>query len=247
MVCRFPGATSPARRHRITRTAHIDLFSTTCSWRRHGHRSATPTEGAPPVPVQRWFGSEETGLEIRGWDASMAEAPRAAASRRRSARTYASRQSHLDTLVVMGSLALVLAFVVAAGAFADFWLGERGNERIRARMVDFYDAVGRGDWSLLYRVPAQALLRFLERVLGSKLLSIGYVWRVLVLSASMTLLFARCRESGQRLRTGCIADAVIGVRRKSGRRRRVARAGTQTVVPWPETSDAQGHRQTRAS
>lgn len=66
---------------------------------------------------------------------------------------------------MLGWLLFVLVLINASASFGDFLIGKVGDKTLRARLADFYVAVG-GDWRQIYQVPARALEGYLDRTLG---------------------------------------------------------------------------------
>jgi hypothetical protein len=84
---------------------------------------------------------------------------------------------------------LVIAILISLGQFSDFLLGSRGNRNIKDRLEKFYFSIELGDWSLLYRFPANALLRFIYKLTGSRILSLRFALKTIIISIIMTALF----------------------------------------------------------
>jgi hypothetical protein len=77
---------------------------------------------------------------------------------------------------------------ISLGGLLDFLLGEPGNRKVRDCLIGFYVGIEEGDWSLLYRVPADSLLRFTEKLLSDCVFSIKFAIRTVLLSVSVTAL-----------------------------------------------------------
>jgi hypothetical protein len=83
---------------------------------------------------------------------------------------------------------LVLTFLIAFGGFVDFLIGPPGHRRVKEQLVKFYVALEEGDWTMLYRRPANALFQLMNKLLGPNQFSIRYIFRTLAMSVGMTLL-----------------------------------------------------------
>jgi hypothetical protein len=83
---------------------------------------------------------------------------------------------------------LIPTFVVAAGWLIDFLLGAPGNRKLKDVLANFYISLEEGDWTVLYRYPASALLQFMVHVVGPNPFSFRYFLRTTIVSAIATLL-----------------------------------------------------------
>jgi hypothetical protein len=77
--------------------------------------------------------------------------------------------------------------VVTTGWFIDFLLGAPGNRKLKDALATFYVSLEEGDWTVLYRYPASALLQFMVHVVGSRPFSPLYFVRTAIVSAIATL------------------------------------------------------------
>jgi hypothetical protein len=84
---------------------------------------------------------------------------------------------------------LLLALLISLGQLADVFVSDEDDVRLKNRLADFFVSVKAGDWTLLYRSPARAVLRLLDRVFGPKLLSWRYPMSAAALSLTLTALF----------------------------------------------------------
>jgi hypothetical protein len=83
---------------------------------------------------------------------------------------------------------LILTIVATAGWFIDFLLGAPGNRKLKETLASFYISLEEGDWTVLYRYPASALLKFMVHVVGPNPFSFRYFLRTTLVSAVATLL-----------------------------------------------------------
>jgi hypothetical protein len=85
--------------------------------------------------------------------------------------------------------ALIFAILIAAGGLLDVWIGDSGDRKLKDRIVEYWVAAQQGDWTQLYRYPAGALLRFMDRLLGPRAFRMRYIVRTAVLSICLTAMF----------------------------------------------------------
>lgn len=88
----------------------------------------------------------------------------------------------------MTTIVAIATVLISLGGFLDFLLGPSGNRSVKERLVNFYVSIEEGDWSLLYRRPASALLEFISTLLGSRILNIVFAIRTVIISLRMTTL-----------------------------------------------------------
>jgi hypothetical protein len=86
----------------------------------------------------------------------------------------------------MPRVLLAITILLSLATLADFLLGVSGDRRFRNSLVNFYIALEEGDWTVLYRTPASGVLRFMNRFLGSKPLTVRYFVRSAFTSVCFT-------------------------------------------------------------
>jgi hypothetical protein len=87
----------------------------------------------------------------------------------------------------MASTIFLLISLVALGHFTDFIIGQSGRRKVKDRLADVYVAVAEGDWSTLFRSPAQLFLRYIEKVFSFKSVPV-LLRRVILYSVGISLL-----------------------------------------------------------
>jgi hypothetical protein len=82
---------------------------------------------------------------------------------------------------------LIFTFLASLGWCADILLGSPGNRKLKDTLTNFYVSLEEGDWTVLYRYPASALLAFMVHVVGPNPFSFRYFLKTTVVSAIATI------------------------------------------------------------
>jgi hypothetical protein len=83
----------------------------------------------------------------------------------------------------------VFAILISLGTMADVFVSDEDDVRLKNKLADFFISVEAGDWTSLYRSPARAVLRLLDRIFGPRVFSWRYLLSTAAVSVSLSAAF----------------------------------------------------------